>query len=334
MGTSISAMRNSEAELLNAGRDWYRRWKEHQQASDEAAPMPSQPEIYDVPLGDGLNIHTVRCAGAACSDEASPASSNEISGRGSSDETSGTATDGTLVCMHGFATGLGIYYSVLPQLAERWHGTVCAIDLLGCGLSSRPRWKLGHGQTCSVEEAEGFFVDGVERWRQAMRIDRMVLLGHSLGGYLAIAYAERYPERVDRLILASAVGTPAAPSELDGAHEQAPWPAKLVLGAWASGWSPMSVAKLGLADVMLGQYVKRRFSDASWVAKPELKEYFKGVWTSAPNSAGGYAHATLLRPGGIGELAYAREPTGPTRIPSLAVRKISAIYGDRDWMDW
>lgn len=47
-----------------------------------------------------------------------------------------------------------------------------------------------------------------------------------------------------------------------------------------------------------------------------------------------YAHATLLQPGGIGELAYARTPTGKHRLPSLAVGRVSAIYGDRDWMDW
>jgi pimeloyl-ACP methyl ester carboxylesterase len=31
----------------------------------------------------------------------------------------------------------------------------------------------------------------------------MTLLGHSLGGYLGTVYALKYPDRVDRLILAS-----------------------------------------------------------------------------------------------------------------------------------
>ena len=52
-------------------------------------------------------------------------------------------------------------------------------------------------------------------------------------------------------------------------------------------------------------------------------------------SAGGYAHATLLQPGGMGELAYARTPMGKRRIPGLAAgMRISAIYGQSDWMDW
>lgn len=39
-----------------------------------------------------------------------------------------------------------------------------------------------------------------------MGIERMTLIGHSLGGYIVSAYALKYPERVDRLILLSPAG--------------------------------------------------------------------------------------------------------------------------------
>ena len=65
----------------------------------------------------------------------------------------------------------------------------------------------------STPQAESFFVDGLEQWREAMGIDKMILLGHSLGGYLAAVYALRYPERVQKLILVSPAGVPAKPAE-------------------------------------------------------------------------------------------------------------------------
>lgn len=36
----------------------------------------------------------------------------------------------------------------------------------------------------------------------------MVLCGHSLGGYLSVCYAEKYPQRIDKLVLASPVREP------------------------------------------------------------------------------------------------------------------------------
>ena len=33
----------------------------------------------------------------------------------------------------------------------------------------------------------------------------MILCGHSLGGYLGVAYAEKYPQRLERLVLISPV---------------------------------------------------------------------------------------------------------------------------------
>ena len=240
LSSSHSGMRDAESHLIDSGVRWWCQWSRCKQSVSVS--------FSDVGIGQGMHIHTAEYKyGGAAPPPATP--------------------DGTdlfpLVCMHGFGTGLGIFYAALPALAERWRSRVYAIDSLGCGLSSRPRYS-GLGQASAndedVKRTESFFVEGIERWRAAQSIDRMVLCGHSIGGYLAVAYAERYPERVERLLLVSAVGVPAPPPELASAHAEAPFLFQMVLGAWRSGWSPFTVAKLGLGSTILRGYVHNRFS--------------------------------------------------------------------------
>jgi pimeloyl-ACP methyl ester carboxylesterase len=46
-----------------------------------------------------------------------------------------------------------------------------------------------------VVEAE--FVESVESWRQALQLKKpFILLGHSLGGFVAASYAFKYPDQV------------------------------------------------------------------------------------------------------------------------------------------
>lgn len=63
-----------------------------------------------------------------------------------------------------------------------------------------------------VAEAESFFIDSLEEWRGKMGLEKMTLIGHSLGGYLSIAYALKYPTRVSKLILVSPAGIPRDPN--------------------------------------------------------------------------------------------------------------------------
>jgi cardiolipin-specific phospholipase len=59
-----------------------------------------------------------------------------------------------------------------------------------------------------VSQAESFFVDSLEEWRQKMGLEKMTLIGHSLGAYFSVVYALKYPTRVNKLILLSPAGVP------------------------------------------------------------------------------------------------------------------------------
>lgn len=110
-----------------------------------------------------------------------------------------------LVMIHGFGAGFLQFYKNLDHLHD--NRQLLAFDLPGFGRSSRvafPRDPL---------KAEEQFVNVMERWREIMGLRRFILLGHSLGGYLATAYAMKHPQRVRHLILVDPWGFPVPPSE-------------------------------------------------------------------------------------------------------------------------
>ena len=66
---------------------------------------------------------------------------------------------------------------------------------------------LKTGQSCTLADQ----IDDLEALREHLGYAKIDLLGHSWGGYLAMAYAARHPERIERLVLADS----AAPKWAD-----------------------------------------------------------------------------------------------------------------------
>lgn len=121
-------------------------------------------------------------------------------------------TDENMVMLHGYGAGLGFFYKNFEGLSRVRGWKVYALDLLGMGRSSRPSFKVhGKDRQENITEAENWFIDALEEWRIQKKIDRFTLLGHSLGGYMAVAYALKYPGHLKKLVLASPVGIPEDP---------------------------------------------------------------------------------------------------------------------------
>lgn len=52
-----------------------------------------------------------------------------------------------------------------------------ALDLLGMGNSSRPHFSVhSKDPVDKIDEAEAFFIDALEEWRQVKKIDKMTLM--------------------------------------------------------------------------------------------------------------------------------------------------------------
>lgn len=127
-------------------------------------------------------------------------------------ERSDEKPDNHLVMLHGYGAGLGFFYKNFEGLSRLPGWRLYSLDLLGMGRSSRPPFKLkAKDRQGRISEAEDWFIDALEEWRIQRKIERFTLLGHSLGGYMAVAYALKYPGHLNKLVLASPVGVPEDP---------------------------------------------------------------------------------------------------------------------------
>lgn len=90
-----------------------------------------------------------------------------------------------IVLLHGFSGSSVYWHQVAPILAEQHR--VIVPDLRGHGESEVPEG------TYTME----IMADDIAGLLKALNIDRVVLLGHSLGGYVTAAFIERYPDMLD-----------------------------------------------------------------------------------------------------------------------------------------
>ncbi|QNM85095.1 alpha/beta hydrolase [Polaribacter pectinis] len=102
-----------------------------------------------------------------------------------SDEGKGTA----VVLIHGFLENSTMWKDIISEISKR--NRVITIDL------------LGHGKTECIGYSHSMelFAETVEAVLKHLRIRRSILIGHSLGGYVALAFAEKNPQKVKGLCL-------------------------------------------------------------------------------------------------------------------------------------
>ena len=103
-----------------------------------------------------------------------------------------------LLLLHGIGDNSETWKSIIPMLA-RDH-TVIAPDLLGHGKSDKPR----------ADYSVAGYANGMRDLITVLGIDKVTVVGHSLGGGVAMQFAYQYPERCERLVLVSSGGVSRA----------------------------------------------------------------------------------------------------------------------------
>jgi pimeloyl-ACP methyl ester carboxylesterase len=107
-----------------------------------------------------------------------------------------------LVLLHGITSSSETWGPVLELLGRRYR--VIAPDLIGHGDSAKPRG----------DYSPGAYASGVRDLLAALGHDHVNIVGHSMGGGVAMQFAYQFPERCKRLILVCSGGLGAEVSFL------------------------------------------------------------------------------------------------------------------------
>jgi len=103
----------------------------------------------------------------------------------------------TIILVHGLGDDAGIWRAIIAPLARRYH--VIALDQIGFGRSDKPLLNY---------RAETL-VDFLQEFQRTLHIPRAILVGNSLGGWVAALFTIHHPERVEKLVLIDSAGMSA-----------------------------------------------------------------------------------------------------------------------------
>ncbi|MEX2541426.1 MAG: alpha/beta fold hydrolase [Trueperaceae bacterium] len=141
-----------------------------------------------------------------------------------------------VVLLHGIPTSPALWRKVMPRLRQ---AHAFAWEMVGYGQSIRE----GQGRDISVARQ----ADYLASWLRNMRLGKVVLAGHDLGGGVALIVAARYPEMVSGLLLVDSI-----------AYDSWPIPVVKAVRAAGSGVENMPAAAVRL---MLGLLLYRGHDD-------------------------------------------------------------------------
>ncbi len=281
-----------------------------------------------------------------------------LSASDTNDNNEDASSPAPLVLLHGYANGSLYFYRNLHGLSK-FFGQIYALDMLGWGLSSRPSFQFktklqsssdskGNAEanykngSDKVKSAEQFFVESLESWRSHHNLPKITLAGHSMGGYLSVAYAEQYPQHVEKLILLSPVGVPQKVEEEDTQRlNLVPFYIRALIHTVRAmfnrgitpGYFLRSLPNSKSRDMVNGYIANRLPAITCEEEQQYLGEYL--YQNSMLPGSGEDCLCEILTAG-----AFARVPL-IHRIPKLKSGHSSSeglevhfVYGENDWMDF
>jgi pimeloyl-ACP methyl ester carboxylesterase len=119
----------------------------------------------------------------------------------------GSATKPTVILLHGLGAQAESWALTIPALTPNYH--VIAPDQIGFGKSDKPLLKY----------RVGTYTDFLDKLMGELKIEKAHLVGNSMGGWVAGLMAIKYPNRVEKIVLADAAGLAPANINFDQIYQ-------------------------------------------------------------------------------------------------------------------
>ena len=184
-----------------------------------------------------------------------------------------------VLLLHAFPLSSAMWEPQIEALADRFR--FIAPDLTGFGGSDAPD--------------EGY---SMERWAGEVKavldelgLDKVVLVGLSMGGYLAFECLRRFPERFSAIVLAD---TKAEADPPEGVEKRT---------------SQQGMVRDGKRDELIGALVGALLGDATTSKKPDVVEKVKTLMDNPPAGFIGALESMKNRPDSAAELSAIKVPT-------------------------
>ncbi len=214
----------------------------------------------------------------------------------------------TVLMLHGNPTWSFFFRNLV--LGLRGTHRVIVPDHIGCGLSDKPD-EESYDYTLSRR------VDDLAELIEKLRVrGRITLLLHDWGGMIGMAYAARYPEKINRLIL------------LNTAAFHLPKPKRLPLSLWLCRKTPLG--ELIIRDTGLFISVLARWA----VCRPmeqRVREAY--LWPyRLPEDRTGLLHFVLDIPLKPGERGYQLVSDVQAQLPDFNAIPVLILWGEKDFV--
>ena len=241
----------------------------------------------------------------------------------------GDPTNPVILLVHGYGGSAVTFFRIIPELMKHFY--IIAVDLLGFGASDRPDFEFDNCDTTI-----SFFTTSLVLLLNYLHIDRLMIIGHSMGAFISSHLAALIKERVIALFLVGAAGF-TSKNFTDGEFE--------VMFGKISQWYdiPTEIVRVlnyltftkkmpifnFISQEMKADFVGAYFETATPYLTPEERllfiNYFKTV-----HSLGSSAHNAvwpLLKYGNYSERPIIRVLQENPEILTYV------YYGEEEWLD-